>query len=74
MLDIKYIRENMETVTEKLSRRGDRSSEDLPRLLEMDFVRRGALQESESLKNKKKKIYEKKFKKLKFLKNHLKRK
>jgi len=56
MLDIKYIRENMETVKEKLSRRGDRSSEDLPRLLEMDFVRRGALQESESLKNKKKKI------------------
>ncbi|MEE2987741.1 MAG: serine--tRNA ligase [Nitrospinota bacterium] len=56
MLDIKYIRENMETVKEKLSRRGDRSLEDLPRLLEMDFVRRGALRESESLKNKKKKM------------------
>mgnify|MGYP000417947206 CR=1 FL=1 len=56
MLDIKYIRENMETVKEKLSRRGDRSLENLPRLLEMDFVRRGALRESESLKNKKKKI------------------
>ncbi len=56
MLDIKHIRENTESVKAGLDRRGDGSSAEIDRLLELDAHRRKWLQESESLKNKKKKL------------------
>ena len=55
MLDIKLIRENLDVVTKGLQRRGDVSI-DLEELIQQEEKRRQDLQESEKLKNKKKKI------------------
>ncbi len=54
MLDIKLIREQGETVHNQLNRRGPGTSADLDRLLEIDKQRRDALNQSQTLKNKKK--------------------
>lgn len=54
MLDIKYIRENLEQVKAGLARRRQACDADLNKLVELDSKRRTLLQESESLKNKKK--------------------
>ena len=55
MLDLKIIRENPEAVKTRLKRRGNEFNE-LDELLKPEEDRRLALQESESLKNKKKKL------------------
>ncbi len=55
MLDIKIIRENLDTVKTSLERRGG-SFPDLEELLVPEEERRKGLQESEQLKNKKKKL------------------
>ena len=55
MLDIKIIRENLEAVKTRLKRRGGEFKE-LDELLKPEEARRLSLQESESLKNKKKKL------------------
>jgi seryl-tRNA synthetase len=55
MLDLKIIRENPEVVKTRLKRRGGEFNE-LDELLKPEENRRQALQESESLKNNKKKI------------------
>lgn len=56
MLDIKFIRENLDSVKLKLARRGQVYESNLEKLVELDVRRRNCLQESESLKNKKKNI------------------
>jgi seryl-tRNA synthetase len=55
MIDLKIIRENPEAVKTRLKRRGNEFNE-LDELLKPEEDRRLALQESESLKNKKKKL------------------
>ncbi|MEK9627853.1 MAG: serine--tRNA ligase [Nitrospinota bacterium] len=55
MLDIKFIRENLETVKKGLERRNG-TRPDLESLLNQEDERRQGLQESEQLKNKKKKL------------------
>ena len=55
MLDLKIIRENPEAVKTRLKRRGSEFKE-LDELLKPEEDRRLALQKSESLKNKKKKL------------------
>ena len=55
MLDIKFIRENLQTVKTGLSRRNG-NNHDLDALLKQEDERRQGLQESEQLKNKKKKL------------------
>ncbi|MBT5469278.1 MAG: serine--tRNA ligase [Nitrospina sp.] len=55
MLDIKFIRENLQIVKTGLDRRNG-SDHDLEALLEQEDKRRQGLQESEQLKNKKKKL------------------
>ncbi len=55
MLDLKIIRENPEAVKNRLKRRGSEFNE-LDELIKPEEDRRLALQESESLKNKKKKL------------------
>ncbi|MBC8287631.1 MAG: serine--tRNA ligase [Nitrospinae bacterium] len=55
MLDLKIIRENPEAVKTRLKRRGG-DFEELDELLKPEENRRAGLQESESLKNKKKKL------------------
>ena len=55
MLDLKIIRENPEAVKTRLKRRGGDFNE-LDELLKPEEDRRLGLQESESLKNKKKKL------------------
>ena len=55
MLDLKIIRENPEAVKTRLKRRG-REFNELDEILKPEEDRRLALQESESLKNKKKKL------------------
>lgn len=55
MLDLKIIRENPEAVKTRLKRRGGDFKE-LDELLKPEEDRRLGLQESESLKNKKKKL------------------
>ncbi len=55
MLDIKIIRENFEEVKRRLKRRGG-DFKDLDELLKPEEDRRFGLQESESLKNRKKKL------------------
>ena len=57
MLDIKIIRENLEEVKNRLKRRGGDFKE-LDELLKPEEARRLSLKESESLKNKKKKLSE----------------
>jgi seryl-tRNA synthetase len=54
MLDIKLIREQGDRVHSQLNRRGPGTSADLERLLEMDQQRREALNQAQTLKNKKK--------------------
>ena len=54
MLDIKLIREQGESVQNQLNRRGPGTSADLDKLLEIDKQRREALNQAQSLKNKKK--------------------
>jgi seryl-tRNA synthetase len=54
MLDIKLIREQGETVHNQLNRRGPGTSTDLDQLIEIDAQRRDALNQSQTLKNKKK--------------------
>ena len=54
MLDIKLIREQGESVQNQLNRRGPGTSADLDQLLEVDKQRREALNQAQSLKNKKK--------------------
>lgn len=56
MLDIKYIRENLDTVKSRLELRGPGFSEELELLVELDVRRRNALNQSETLKNKKKSL------------------
>ena len=56
MLDIKYIRENLEAVKAGLARRGHGFDDSLNALVAQDAKRRNLLQDSESLKNKKKNI------------------
>ena len=56
MLDIKYIREHLEEVKTRLESRGVGTSQALSGLLQPEEERRLSLSESESLKNKKKKI------------------
>ena len=55
MLDIKFIRENIQVVKIGLERRNEKFS-DLENLLRQEEERREGLQESEQLKNKKKKL------------------
>ena len=55
MLDIKFIRENLEVVKSGLERRNGKCP-DLEELLKQEDKRRQSLQQSEQLKNKKKKI------------------
>jgi seryl-tRNA synthetase len=55
MLDIKFIRENIQVVKTGLERRNGKFS-DLEDLLQQEEARREGLQESEQLKNKKKKL------------------
>ena len=55
MLDIKFIRENLQTVKTGLNRRNG-NNHDLDALLKQEDERRQGLQESEKLKNKKKKL------------------
>lgn len=55
MLDIKFIRENLQTVKKSLGRRNG-NCPDLDTLLKQEDERRQGLQESEQLKNKKKKL------------------
>ena len=55
MLDIKFIRENLPAVKKSLRRRNGKCP-DLAVLLEQEHERRQGLQESEQLKNKKKKL------------------
>ena len=55
MLDIKFIRENIQVVKTGLERRNGKFP-DLDDLLEQEEERREGLQESEQLKNKKKKL------------------
>ena len=54
MLDIKHIRENLELIKTQIARRGQAYG--LEKLVELDGKRRARLQDSESLKNKKKTI------------------
>ncbi len=54
MLDIKLIREQGDRVRSQLNRRGAGTSADLDRLLEMDQQRREALNQAQTLKNRKK--------------------
>ena len=54
MLDIKLIREQGESIHNQLNRRGPGTSADLDRLLEIDTQRRDALNQAQTLKNKKK--------------------
>jgi seryl-tRNA synthetase len=54
MLDIKLIREQGDRIHSQLNRRGPGTSAELERLLEMDQQRRGALNQAQTLKNKKK--------------------
>jgi seryl-tRNA synthetase len=54
MLDIKLIREQGESVENQLNRRGPGTSADLDQLLEIDKQRREALNQAQTLKNKKK--------------------
>ena len=49
MLDLKFIRENLEVVKNKLSQRN--SDIDLDRLVEIDLKRREIIQEVETLRN-----------------------
>ena len=55
MLDIKFIREHLQTVKTGLGRRNG-NNHDLDTLLKQEDERRQGLQESEQLKNKKKKL------------------
>ena len=55
MLDIKFIRENIKVVKKALGRRNGKLT-DLDDLLWQEEERREGLQESEQLKNKKKKL------------------
>lgn len=50
MLDIKYIRENLDSVRQSLLKRMDADKLDLDSLLLLDDKRKSLLQESESLK------------------------
>jgi seryl-tRNA synthetase len=54
MLDIKLIREQGDRIHSQLNRRGPGTSAELERLLEMDQQRREALNQAQTLKNKKK--------------------
>ncbi len=54
MLDIKLIREQGDRIQSQLNRRGPGTSADLDRLLEIDQQRREALNQAQTLKNKKK--------------------
>ena len=54
MLDIKLIREQGKAVHDQLNRRGPGTAADLDQLLELDKRRRDALNQSQTLKNKKK--------------------
>lgn len=54
MLDIKLIREQGDSVHDQLNRRGPGTAADLDQLLEIDKQRREALNQAQSLKNKKK--------------------
>jgi seryl-tRNA synthetase len=56
MLDIKYIRANLEDVKTRLNIRGPGFSDELETIVEQDDQRRKALQQSEHLKNRKKTI------------------
>lgn len=56
MLDIKTIKEHMETVTARLERRDPGTAQPLQDLLHPEEERRRCLTESEALKNKKKKL------------------
>lgn len=56
MLDIKYIRENTDKVKARLLLRGGGFSESLEKLVELDGRRRTTLQESETLKSKKRSL------------------
>ena len=56
MLDIKYIRANLQTAQSRLKLRGPKFSAQLETLVEQDSRRRSSLQESETLKNKKKNL------------------
>ena len=58
MLDIKFIRENLQTVKTGLSRRNG-NNHDLDALLKQEDERRHGLQESEQLKNKKRNFQQK---------------
>ena len=57
MLDIKYIRENLQIVKKGLKRRNGKCA-DLEELIQQEEKRLQSLQKSEQLKNKKKKISE----------------
>ena len=54
MLDIKLIKEQGSRVQEQLNRRGPGTSKDLDQLIELDAERREALNQAQTLKNKKK--------------------
>jgi len=56
MLDIKLIREDIEKVAKALARRGKDFRSELEKLTELDNERRNSLQNSENLKNRKKKL------------------
>jgi seryl-tRNA synthetase len=56
MLDIKWLRENLDEAGASLKRRGDGTAVELEGLLDRDEQRRQCLKESETLKNQKKKL------------------
>ncbi len=56
MLDIKQIRENLDEIRSHLDRRGPGTAANLERLMEVEKARRQCLNETETLKNKKKKL------------------
>jgi len=56
MLDIKWLRENLDEAGASLKRRGDGTPVELEGLLDRDEQRRQCLKESETLKNQKKKL------------------
>jgi len=56
MLDIKWLRENLDEARGALARRGAAAPADLDGLLERDEKRRAGLKEAENLKNQKKKL------------------
>ena len=56
MLDIKRIRENLDEIRSGLDRRGPGTADNLERLMDAEQARRQCLNETETLKNKKKKL------------------